>query len=388
MTNGNPETPETRATCWAYFRQEMARIQSTSPARQVGLVLGMLLFGEAYVSRFARFTLPTLLAPENLKALQGVARLVTYTNEASYMAVWDVTKPLHMAGIDVEIIVMPETMTNEHLKYMTLGTAHSCAFWAAAHWRAGFHMMQPDHVFSEKFFPGLKKLAQQGHKAIGQATISAEISTAGPVLEQHRSPDGYLAIHPNTLGAIGWAHVHDQFKAFICNGFDTPDWVPPTTPMIWIGRDKLNLYSWHMNMDYLAPELVMAAPLPTQFNVFATIDTRWPYLSSVVPHQPALTDEMTVIELSHKEKIAQQSPVSAHSFAATAWHIMRFVDHYIPYFRKRSEFPIPVQNEWIEDDVIEAKQAAILQRAIAERPGIAVLTIQDQAFKRGWRAAA
>jgi len=377
------ETPANRTMCLQWFMAELQRLQAMTPIRG-GLVSSMLLYGEDYISRFARFCVPTLLSVDNREALAGGTRILFYTDAASYQEVWHQTQPLRAAGIDTPIAVLPPEMTAPALKYMALGTVHQVGFYAAGLWGAGYHIGQPDHVYSSRYFANLRRL-KQNHPAIGQATVSANLMAAGPDLEVYRLGDGTISIGTDTLGAIAWRHLHDQFRPLIANGHETPDWCPPTGPVIWIGRDKLALYSPHMNIDYAGPQFTVAAPLPTDFTCFATIDVMWPYLCPVTPHQPTLADQMTIVELSGAEKTSQQSPVSAHAFAATLWHIMRFTDDYLDLMRRRSVFPIPTQPDGLEDSVIDARQAAIHSRLMAERQGLALMSIQHRAREMGWR---
>lgn len=379
----NPENDQTRNLCWAYFRNQMDRIHSGS-AQNGGIVMPMLCYGSEYLMRFAAFTMPSLMSIANIKALAGRTRLLVYTDEASRMALWDVTQPLHQAGIDVQVVVLPPAMLEPHLKYMTLGTVHHIGLHAAQHWRAAIHMIAPDHVYSRSFFPNLSRLGHE-HQAVGHVPISADIVAARPALERARDPSGILTLTSETLGAIAWQHMHPIMGVLIANDMDAPAHVPPVTPHIWKGQKAAILYSWHQNVDYLSPFLVSAVPPPRLHTVFATLDTRWPYITTQYPYAPTLEDDMVLLELSGAEKVPQQSPVSLFDFAVTSWHICRFTNDYITHFSRPTMVPIGDQPDGLPDDVIAQRQAEIIKRTIELRPEIAVKSIQFNAKKVGWR---
>lgn len=381
----SPETPENRARCHGLFRSELARIWETSDPKPGGIVMPLLMFGEEYITRFARYCMPSLLAPGNMGPLAGRSRMLIYTTEANRQGVYDVTRPLHACGMDILIRTLPDSFTEKHLRYMTLGTVHQLGFHAAAHWRAGYHMLQPDHVFSDKFFTGLARLGAK-HGAVGQTTISADVASIGSVLEYLKT-DGVLAIPAKELGHLCWNHLHEMYPPFICNDMRIPDEAPPTTPHVWVSKDRLIIYNWHMNVDYVAPELVAQVPVPGAFTCYATIDSIWPYVCSRTPVQPTLEDEMICIELSGKEKVPRPSSASFMDYAVTAWHIVRFTDHYNSHIRCKSLFPIPEQEEgaYLTEQEIDERHEWLLRRTFAERQHIALLSIQDQAIKRGWR---
>lgn len=378
----NIETPTNRAMCHRWFLAELSRLQAL-PQLPDGIVTSILLYGEDYIGRFNRFCMPSLMSTANREAIAGHTRMLVYTTEADRGLIWNLTRPLVAAGIHVVIEVLPPELTAKDLKYMALGTVHQVGFFAAGMWRAGYHLGQPDHLFSAGYFTGLRNLARQ-HKAIGQAAISANLLTAAPDLEQYRGTDGTLTIDSSTLGSIGHKHLHEQFTPMIANDMETPAFVPPTMPVLWRAKNKLALYGCHMNMDYVSPHYTTAAPLPTVNTCYATIDIMWPYLvPQQVPHQPALEDGMMILELSGAEKHTRESPVSLEVAAGTLWHVMRFTDDYHDLMRRRSLIPVPGL-DGLDDEVIDYRQSQIFAGMLAARPTLAVRAIQYQAQKQGW----
>jgi hypothetical protein len=280
---------------WFYHEQHVAYANAVLPDGTWRLFLGMLVYG-AYVDRFLRVCLPSLLAPGNVPALDEPT-IVIHTDRASVdRIVAEVEKDLtRHAKVEVHIVpdaildMVPENPAN---KYWLLGATHNLHMQQAKYRCHGYHMLMPDHVYADGYFANLVRLKDEGARAIVQGGLSAKLEAVAPVIEAQGG-----VIGPADLVGLAIENMHPQLDAFIINGrLD----LPGSLLLIMIGDRAVHIVSPHMSIVYLAHDVLMRAPL----RLFNTIDGQLPWFipADVEPTVPSPSDGMVYVEVSDKDK--------------------------------------------------------------------------------------
>ena len=320
----------------------------------------------SYVRTLTDWCLPTMLAPENLKALRG-SWLVFFTDVAGYPEVLKATHQFAQHNIVPIVKLMPDEVLNvinrhHSNRYWVLGACHNILMRMADRMDAGYHMMAPDHLYGQRYFANLKRLAPQ-HEIIAQTGISAEIQGAIRELIKYRNAQGWIAVPDRDLGTIAWRNLHAQTRAYIMNDAQLFDRMPHSHFMAWQGRDAVYTYCCHQNAAWLGPNVCHRAPnfMP------ATIDTRLPHFGNQM-YFPTVDDGMTFIEVSDASKAAQTAPVGRDFFVSRCWAQTGFNSDYFPTFMQPSVTPIHPQDSYLPDDVIKDQHSAVAALLWQERP--------------------
>jgi hypothetical protein len=345
--------------------KEMRELWRQPQEYRGGLFMGCAVWGAQFYQRFKDYCLSSMLTEANLAVLRGNSHLAIFTDRMGFGPMWELRKRLDECGIANTIHEIPAEIIAEVPKhalnrYWPMGTAHNLAIQMAGRQGRAFHMLSPDVVTCPGYYANLMKLGKT-HEGIAQTTISALESTVVPELEARRSPDGTLIIPDRDLGDIAWRHLHKQMQHFIMNDRDIETEMVRTTWLGWRGRDRISLYSPHLNPAYMSPRLCVKAPM----RIPATIDAELP---SFIP-QPhcyvaEIADGLTLIEVSDETKADRPELIDFPEFAASAWGIMKFSDAYVPYMATRGEVPVHPQKDFLELDEIERRQAAIMHRLV------------------------
>lgn len=378
----------------SWFGTEMARLYETPPIRGAGvLLMGCPVWGRKYLERFQNYCLPSIQSEKNLKALAGRCHMVLFTNAESFTKLWGMTKGLESAGISIQLLVIPnevmahvpEGRQSPHVvdnKYWILGVAGNVMLQMAGRAGMAFHMLQPDHIYSAGYFENLWRLVGDGHEAITQPGISAEISTAWEAIERYRIKDGpykgTLPISGRDLGTIGWNHLHKQTRACLMNEAVIPTKMPHSHLLVWQGRDKIVLHCCHMNPAYLSPRLCAMAPT----RIPATLDAELPaFIPDGKFYVPKITDGMTYLEVSDKDKGAKEEFVDFETFSER-WHThVRFLNDWLAYSATPYEIPIKRQRKYIADAEIERQFKAVLAMLMDDKGAAAMRFIPRLAYK-------
>jgi hypothetical protein len=212
-----------RLTDW--FWREISKLYEADllpAAKSPGVLMGCPLWGEDFIDRFFFFCLPSLRAKKNWEALEGRTRMVLLTDGAGFPRLFICARELERRGIKVNLLVIPPEIMSEVNKsplnkYWLLGTCQNLLLQMAARSGMGFHALHPDHLHSEEYFPNMLRLAET-HDCIAQTSISADVGSVLPELEQYRQIDGSLVIPDIEVGDMGWRHVHKQTLGNIMNG--------------------------------------------------------------------------------------------------------------------------------------------------------------------------
>lgn len=390
----------------SWFGTEMARLYEMPPMRGENvLLMGCPVWGKKYLDRFQNYCLPSIVSDKNLAALSGRCHMVLFTDVESFTRLWSMTRILEGAGITLQLLLIPKEVM-EHVyprpqqasqkfrlegaepppdptelnKYWVLGVAGNVMLQMAGRAGMAFHMLQPDHIYSAEYFPNLFRLRDEGHEAITQPGISADITTAWEDIEAYRNEQGNLPIPDRDLGTIGWNHLHKQTRACLMNGATIPTKMPHSHLLVWQGRDKIVLHCCHMNPAYMSPRLCAMAPP----RIPATLDAELP--SFIPPKEatfyvPTISDGMTYLEVSDKDKTAKEEFVGLEEFSERWWTHVRFLNDWLEYSKTPYEVPIHPQETYVEDAEIERQFKSVLALLMDDKGAAAMRFIPRLAYK-------
>lgn len=347
-----------------WYGVEHDRLYETLPTRpdRPSILMGCPVWGETFIKRFTDLCLPTLFAPRNRQALSGACRITLFTDKAGKKALWGVVRQLTVNGYPARMVEIPEgIMARAHdpkwplNKYWMLGTCQQQLLQEAGRHGLGFHMLMPDHVYSEAYFENLFRLAEK-YKGIVQTTLSGDVGACSAEIAQFRSDDGALVIPDKELGGLAFRHLHAQTRQTLMNGSDLESDLPDSHCMVWVGRDFARLYCAHMNLAYLAPELVGTAPV----RLFNALDTELPSYIRGEFCVPEIKDGMTFVELSDDTKTGDVRRVSLPELAFRCHMTTHFSQAFRPFFDVYSEVPIAEQSDYLSAGEIEKRHRRIV----------------------------
>jgi hypothetical protein len=268
---------------------------------------------------------------------------------------------LQPEGVDVVVKLIPDSVTSvmrhsfDHM--WILGTCHTMSMKEAGHRGYDWHMLLPDHVYGDGYFPNLMRFGKE-HGAIAQTSLTANIETARPALEKYRTEDG-LVIPQRDLGTIGWQHLHEQMKPLVMG--DRVDYAGGVW-LIYKGMNEISVYSPWMNAAFLPNALCVSSPtiLP------ATVDTQLAQLMPGGAYVPKAEDGLCFIELSGADKPETfDHHLSADAFCIRLWDRLKFKENVLPFYRQRGSLPMhPEYIAGLSEGEIEGEHAALIQRLI------------------------
>lgn len=345
-----------------WFDKEMAGIYKSSPfiPDNLALLMGTPLWGEQFIKRFFDFCVPSLLAGGNISALKGACRLVLFTAKEDFDQICAGVGALENAGIEVEIHFIPKHIMKivgetPYNKYWLLGTVQQLCLQIARRKGMGFHMLMPDHLYSEAFFSNLFRLAKD-HQAIAQTTISGDVDACMNEIEAFRAGDA-IAIAGEALGGIVYRNMHKQNYRLVMNGRDLWGAMPDSHFYFWVGKDRLHIHCCHMNVTYLSPRLVFQAPV----RLHNALDTELPAYMPDEVYMPMLEDKMVFTELSDDTKGGDRPDIPLPEWACRVWATVHFRKPYMRFMGMKNVLPIPKQYDYAQDSDIDAAQAALMR---------------------------
>lgn len=356
-----------------------------------GVLMGCPVWGEDYVDRFAAYTIPTLMAPENLAALKDRCRLVIYTQSAAVSYLHRLTAWVRRAGIEVIFRPIPDGVMrmlargDYSSRFRTLSVVGNVLTHMAGRAGMGFHILQPDHLYGPRYFKNLLRLSAD-HEAIIQMSLNASLEGIKGEVERYRTESGALAIPDRDLGDMAFRHMHPQCQLHSMNAATFPDKLPMSHRLWWQGKDAVHIYSSHINPAWLSPRLCLDSPIAFT----STLDTLLPELvpPDVQFYVPTVEDEMTFIEFSDGEKPANRPYVNFNDFAMNFWGSSSFTGEYMPYFERPSLIPIKPKASHITDEEIGRQFGLIKEGLIAAQDRVSLNWMKQKYSSRFARAAA
>lgn len=347
----------------AWLANQLADLYAAPPTDTPGMLLAAAVWGEPYIDRLARYSVPTLLTPENLEALHRFnTKVLLLTTKQDYLRLWRATMPIERAGLPLQFAYVPQellTGPDPSHKFQALGTLQALMLQKAAREGRGLHMYMPDHVYDRRYFATLASLVEH-HEAIAHGAVSVSIETAAAELEAHRE-GRFIAIPGRTLGDIGWRHLHPQTRAVLLNGVGTGG-LPRSHAMLWQGRDALHLAGPFGNPAWIGPRLCRMAPVvaPT------TLDAELPHLMPDGFYIPTPADEMVCVELSDAGKVAPKV-AGPEDFTSVSWIQMNFDDAYLPVTRRRTLIPIEPREDGMNEAAIQEHHDALVDLLVRSK---------------------
>ncbi|MCC2649892.1 MAG: hypothetical protein K0R61_4 [Microvirga sp.] len=283
------------------------------------LILGGMVYGPAFLDIFERFCVASMRAPENLEALRSNgASVVLATDKESCDRLTAI-----LGDIPHELYELPAG--SKDTLFETLAGMQATIVRHAADKGCAFHMLMPDQCYSERYFPNLFRLAEQGdvvHNGLN-------VALSGAVrLFRRREADGALSVSANVLGDVAWEHLHERMSAYLMNRAKVPVSMPPSHFHLWRAQDRVMLFSPYNSPVYLTPETARRYPPPP----LHTLDRE---IQRIVDEFvcPTLADDMVMIGIEQADVEAQPF-VDWETFAASCWGDIGGEFNRLPYYAK------------------------------------------------------
>lgn len=340
----------------SWFASEIAGLYSTEAVESPGLLLGLPVWGDRFVDRFVRYSVPTLLTTENRAALQAMgARFVFFTDDV--VALWRRVAFLERAGLPVQIRAIPPEVIKASaegvVKYHLLGTVQNLTVQMAARTGKSHYTLFPDVLYSRGYFAGLQRLAGETD-AIVQNGATLDFDGARADLERFRQPDGSLALADIELGDLTWKHLHKGWRTILAHaeGFRFFNLIA------WRARDGLQVASPLMAPVWLSPKRCREVPCL----VPAPLDAETATLAGANWYMPTAADGMTFVEFSDASK-PEPVPCSFAHLLDLWWRQMNFNDAFIPIASRRFTIPMSPpasEDEWSSEEDIEKMHAGMM----------------------------
>lgn len=338
----------------SWMGRELAKVRLLTSHDPGGMLLGCAVWGPKFVAIFARFCVPSLLAPRNRAALRrSNARFCLWTEAAAVEALRAAVAPLERAGFAVEINVMPPEVfagTHELHKFMVASSAHNLLMHRAAVMGRGIHPLYPDHVYSERYFEGMGLDCR--HYAIAHGAVSADVLAAVSELKTYRKGDA-LEIPAEALGTFGLRHLHPQMQACLRRPGDA---MPRSQTLLWAGKNAVHFAGPIFNPVWLSPLACRKAP-----NLFPiTFDAEVHALTGGRYHIPGRDDGMVLVELSNASKKPVGKTADFGEWLGLCWLQLNFKSANLELYRRRTEIPTEPNPDGLEVAEIETEHAELM----------------------------
>lgn len=363
---------------WVSFNAAAAKAGYGSANR---LCLAMLAYG-AYVDRFLDLTLPSLLAPGNLAALDSPIILV-HTDDRGVELL---RRAAEIVGnrARFEIHVVPQDLLDQageepSNKYWLLGCAQQLQMQMAKCMGYDYHMLYPDVVYARDFFENLIRLAEHGKQAIVLGGLTTRIEKVAPIVRER----GHN-IAAAELNAIGLDHLHQQMTQFVVNGRAEY----PSTPLFLLaGAGALHYVCPHYNIIFLAHALLHKVPLV----LFNTVDAALPQVISdeAEVYAPQRADGIAWIEVSDQSRVVTpELACDLGEMAVRFWVMVWCNENYLRYLDLDCEMALPdgyVSPYPAMTETAIASYKETLRRAVRDSAGVAqiIFPMVADAFQRG-----
>ena len=267
-------------------RIEQGIATARAPLRRRGeerLVVSLAVWGEGYHELFERYCVPSLLAEGNLRALGEGATIFwhVFTTSAGRerMMRHEPFQRLAKPG-NVRFEEVPESLTElaqGDARYWLYGVLSNTSIPLAARLGAGLHFMNPDVVYANGFFLGLRRLADEGDRQIVLSNSFRVVrEKAAPVLDGLRSAEGVLSLPAAELHSLGLGLIHPASRAvFLEEKEIAARIVPRSTLFAWREGAVLVIHTAHYTPLYISPALLQSASRLTYFTLDSSLARIW-----------------------------------------------------------------------------------------------------------------
>jgi hypothetical protein len=335
------------STINAWYSEERWRIPTV---QRGGIVLGAVVYGQWYLDMLANLCLPTLLAPDNREALQD-ATIVLYTDKASKAELREIVRPALFAGIDAYVHVIPDAVLKASDRpFLSLAAAQQLLVTQAARIGASFHQLAPDHGYSQRYMPNLRRLG-----AIHRNVAHGGLNVYPLDLERFRA-DGALVVPARDLTTIGWKHHA------MCPMNDTaPDRMPDQHYQVYRARDRVMLFNPYPNPAYITSEMCRALDVPTMTT--ATLDCHTKELFRSDVYVPTVEDDMAFVSVDHGTQPAV-AHTSMAAFLARMWREIAGEPELLAYYTRPTEMAAAIDETVPTAEEVMAQQSALVDMAV------------------------
>lgn len=353
-----PPAPVTLDAIDSWYRRE----REAMVHEPGGLILGGLLYGQKFLDIFERFSLPTILAPQNRRALAADRAVIAlYTDAATAPALEQLRLRASWHGIDMIVRIVPDEVIQNPAFWVRLATAQ--ALWCQRAARSGrpYHMYMPDQSYDETYFLRLLGLATR-HRRIAHVGLNTNM-TAAPDLERYRQRDGSLTIPTACLTDIAWQHLHWRMSRHVLNKA-TPEKMPNMHYQTWRARDRVMVFTPHCNTAYM--DAATCGLMEDERINHTTIDARIQGLFELDFYVPTFEDGMSYIGLEYPGR-GREPPewpvhVGMEDFLARCCGETRYRPEYLAYYERAHEIPASPVAFWPEAEEVRARQMELVGR--------------------------
>jgi len=224
-----------------------------SARRRERAVLSLVIWGDDFIDRAARYCVGSLRSPGNLRALSATGEVTLLVHTAPKDKERIMSLP-ELRDLPVRLLVrtIPDpilaAMTGEQ-KYWLLGGLQSLHLAFAARETADFYMLFPDAVFSEAYLRSLADLKTRGADAVLLSGFKASETSMLLDLRRFRAEDGSISIPADRLIECALQDVHPAIRSFFVE--PNADHWPRWRTMLFRCRDYLEVHSPHYNIAVL-----------------------------------------------------------------------------------------------------------------------------------------
>lgn len=320
-----------------------------------GLMLGAVVWGQWYLDMLRDYCLPSLMAPENRDALADDV-IAIYTSEAEEDAVHDIVRHVRAAGIAVDIHTIPAAvLAASDRPFLCLSAAQQLLVTRAARAGMDFHQLHPDHSYSERYVPVLKKLgARHGNIAHGGLNVSCPPL---PALDLYRG-NGALVVPARELATIGW----DNTIMCAMNG-TAPDRMPDEHYQVWRARDRVMLFNCYANPAFIPA--AVCKKLDTAQMTTGTLDCHTKSLFRADFYVPTSKDDLAFVALGDASQRGRATNyTSLDAFLDRMWREIGGQADLLAYYLRPTEMAASIDESAPTAEEVMARQTALLDMAV------------------------
>jgi len=193
-------------------------LKNLTPFGAVGprYVIGMVVWGEAFLDSLEQFPLPSLLAPGNLPYLQSVGdvRFLLFTTESGAERLGRMRALQEIRTFaTVDIVTFPGTLTATKDTYKLMSSMHLAAMAVAKTAQSHFLFLAPDIILADNFLQVIDQRMQSGAEVVFVPGVMLQLETFRQEQAQCFPPvGGVISIPPKELLALGLRHLHPFVK--------------------------------------------------------------------------------------------------------------------------------------------------------------------------------
>lgn len=179
-------------------------------------VIGMVVWGDAFLDALEQFSLSSLLAKGNLPHLAGSGEVhaLFFTTEAGArrlegMPAMKAIREL----ITVDIVTFPDELAHTRDTYKLMSSTHLAAMAVAKASHAHFLFLAPDIVLADNFLQVIDASMRRGVEVVFVPGVMLQMeSFAVEQAQRFPSVQGVLSISPTNLLDLGIRHIHPFAK--------------------------------------------------------------------------------------------------------------------------------------------------------------------------------